>query len=190
LVRIIEAAQAADADSSTGFVADARINETATAQDDISSIFIIPTEVFETSLALDTVAANTAFPVQLSDAASAAGTLASTVRFETAMAESATARDLPTVVSTTFATAVFETLQALDTLLGRELWEPIDDTQSPDWTDILVATTIDDIAVFGGANFGTLAFAGDLTQRYNPNPDTWVQIDDTQDTVWTDIVAV
>jgi len=47
-----------------------------------------------------------------------------------------------------------------------------------------------DFAVFGGANFGVLPYAGNPQQRYDPNPVFWNAVDDTQDTVWTDIVAV
>jgi hypothetical protein len=190
LARIFELVQAADADSSTEFVADARINETSTAQDDISSIFIIPTSVAETITAQDTPAANTLFPASFSDAAYPSEVVISNPRFETQIDENVSAVDAAPRTNATFRVAVLESLLALDTLLGRELWEPIDDTQIPDWTDVLIATTINDVAVFGSANFGSLSFAGNLTQSYNPNPVTWVQIDDTQDTVWTDIVAV
>jgi hypothetical protein len=90
----------------------------------------------------------------------------------------------------TFSVAVSESVFGLDALLGRELWEDIDDTQAADWTDILVPTTIDSIAVFGDANFGGLSFAGNAEQRYNPNPVIWDEVNDTQDPGWTDIVAV
>ena len=125
--------------------------------------------VSESAVAQDTLNTNDVFPAQLSEAAALADSARSNVNFQASLSESAI---------------------GLDALLSRELWEQIDDTQVADWTDILNPTTIEDIAVFGGANFGVLSFAGDLQQRYDPNPVVWNEIDDTQGTTWTDIVAV
>jgi hypothetical protein len=127
--------------------------------------------------------------VALSESAIAVDTTSSSVAFQALLSESATALDTAQTLAI-FNAAVSESAFGLDALLGRELWEPIDDTQGSIWTDVLVPTTIEDIAVFGGANFGVLSFAGNLTQRYDPNPVFWNEIDDTQDTIWTDIEAV
>ena len=70
------------------------------------------------------------------------------------------------------------------------MWNDIDDTQVPGWTDILRPTTITSISVFGDANFGVLTFAGDDVTRYDPAGTTWIPIDDTQVPGWTVIEAV
>jgi hypothetical protein len=86
--------------------------------------------------------------------------------------------------------SVAENVQAADVLVGSFLWNDIDDTLIPGWTDILRPTTIEDIAVFGDANFGVIPFAGDVVTRYDPAGTTWSQIDDTQTPDWTVIDAV
>jgi hypothetical protein len=137
-------------------------------------------------------AGGNAFFVSVSESAVAQDTVAAAANFAVgaSISESATGAALDFVAAQTFAVSVSESASGLDALLSRELWEQIDDTQVADWTDILNPTTIEDIAVFGGANFGVVSFAGDLQQRYDPNPVVWNEIDDTQGTTWTDIVAV
>lgn len=144
-------------------------DETAVAADTASSLYFVNADLSDSAVLSDASSANVTFRGALSDAATA---------FETFSARAV------------FPVAVFESLLVLDNLVGRELWEQIDDTQTAGWTDILVPRTIEAIAVFGDSNFGVLSYAGNITQRYNPNPTIWDDIDDTADTVWTDIEAV
>jgi hypothetical protein len=189
-VNVFEATVAQDDAPVAGAVLTPSIAETAAARDEPSSIFIILAELIESVTAQDTLNTNTVFPAQLSEAAALADSARSNVNFQASLSESATGTALDFVAAQTFAVSVSESAFGLDALLSRELWEQIDDTQVADWTDILNPTTIEDIAVFGGANFGVVSFAGDLQQRYDPNPVVWNEIDDTQGTTWTDIVAV
>lgn len=165
------------------------ISEAATSSDVFGTNFSVAASISETAVAIDTMTSSVVFPVQFSDAAVAQDQSRSAVNFLASLSESSIAQD-SSYTYQAFLAAVSENAVGLDLLLGRELWEQIDDTQLAGWTDILVPTTIEDIAVFGGANFGVLSFAGNSTQRYDPNPVFWKQVDDTQDTVWTDIVAV
>jgi hypothetical protein len=185
---VVETAFAADSVLAVANFAP-RITESAQAADQTSSRFSIFSSVSDTAVATDSQSSLYFVGASFSDAAVAADAQSSFAAFLASLTETAVAADAIRT-SAAFPVAVFESLLALDTLLGRELWEQIDDTQTPDWTDILVPTTIEDIAVFGGSNFGVTSFAGNVTQRYEPNSVFWVQIDDTQDTVWTDIVAV
>jgi hypothetical protein len=187
--RVSEAAQAQDFDAVVGVVFTPFVAESAVGQDTTSSIFIIPADLTESAAAQDTPSANAAFPTQLSEAAALADTARSNPNFQASVAETVLALDAIRTAQT-FAVSISESAFGLDTLLGRELWEDIDDTQVAGWTDILVPTTIDSIAVFGDANFGALSFAGNAAQRYDPNPVIWNEVDDTQDPGWTDIVAV
>ena len=151
--------------------------------------FSVFSNVAEAVVAQDVNSASVVFPVSLAEAATASEALSARVDFLASVADTVTALD-GFRANAVFPVAVFENLLVLDSLLGRELWEQIDDTQTADWTDVLRPTTIEDISVFGGANFGVLAFAGELRQAYNPNPVVWTQVDDSSDTTWTDIVAV
>lgn len=188
-VQFSDSATAADT-TAARFSIFSAVSEAATGSDTASSSFTVGASISEIATATDTLDTNTVFPAQLSESAAALAQFVSNVNFQVSLSESATAQAIDFVAAQTFAVSISEGVFALDSLLSRELWELIDDTQSAGWTDILVPTTIDDIAVFGGANFGVLTYAGNLQQRYDPNPVVWNEVDDTQDTVWTDIVAV
>lgn len=166
------------------------IAESVQAADLTASQFSVLSSLSDGATAADAPTANVVFPVSVADTATAeAAAPAAATTFLASVADTATVLAEPRC-NVGFSAVVLESLLALDILLGRELWEQIDDTQLTDWTDILVPTTIEDISVFGGANFGVTAFAGNSIQSYDPNPVFWTEIDNAQDTVWTDIVAV
>jgi len=67
-------------------------------------------------------------------------------------------------------------------------WTSINNAQLPDWTDVLLPVTIEQTAVFGGSNFGSVAFASSITAVYSVTATTvWNNINDTQTPGWTPI---
>jgi hypothetical protein len=70
----------------------------------------------------------------------------------------------------------------------RLLWEPIDDDQSPGWTDVIPTVTINDVATFGGMVFGDVSIAGQFNETWAPDKSQWTQINDTQTPTWTEVV--
>jgi hypothetical protein len=189
LARILEDVQAVDAAPIAGVDVNAQTDEVVVAQDDVLTSFSIFADLSAAAAASGISSADVTFAVSVEDAAATTTTSSARADFVAAAVEVVVAVGVLRS-NARFPVSVFESAFGLDTLLGRELWEGIDDTQLADWTDILVPTTIEDIAVFGGGNFGVLPYAGNLTQRYDPNPVFWNEIDDTQDPDWTDIVAV
>ena len=65
----------------------------------------------------------------------------------------------------------------------------IDNSQFPNWHDVLSPVTVDLSATFGGQNFGVTAFAGGFVQAYNPNAITWGDIDLSQNPGWVGVVT-
>jgi len=69
-------------------------------------------------------------------------------------------------------------------------WTQINDNQTPGWTDILRPAQVQSIAVYGGANFGVISFAGEITLTVPPAADLWNNVDDNQTPGWTPIDTV
>jgi hypothetical protein len=84
---------------------------------------------------------------------------------------------------------VSEGALAFDTTLFRYLWEPINDDQSPNWTDVLPSITISEVGTFAGGTFGGFPFAGTYNQTFSPYVTAWVEINNDQTPVWTPIDA-
>jgi hypothetical protein len=187
--RISETATATDAIASVSTVL-ALVAETTTAADATACIFVFPAAVNETVTATDTAVASLTVPARVSEASTASETFAAKATFSVRVSEQTTAVLNSVVATTTVLASVLESVRAVDEVLGSFLWNDIDDTQIPGWTDILRVATIDEIAVFGGANFGVLAFAGDSVTTYLPAKTAWLEIDDTQIPGWTDILRV
>jgi len=81
-----------------------------------------------------------------------------------------------------------ENITATDAILGRLLWELIDDDQTPNWTSIPATVTISDVATFGGMVFGDVSIAGQFNETWAPDSSQWTEIDDTQTPNWTEVV--
>ena len=64
-------------------------------------------------------------------------------------------------------------------------WNNIDNAQLPGWVDILRPVTIEETAVFGGSNFGSVAFASSITTSYNPASTAWLPATNGQTPNWT-----
>ena len=165
------------------------LSEAATGADTTAG-FTAVASLSESAAVSGAPAAVAIFSAPFSDGATTSDTLLSLSNFTARAAESASVGASELAANQTFTVSISESAFGLDALLGLYLWEPIDDTQTAGWTDILRPTIIEDISGFGGANFGVLAFAGNLRQAYNPNPVIWSDVDDSSDTTWTDIVAV
>jgi hypothetical protein len=67
-------------------------------------------------------------------------------------------------------------------------WNTINNAQLPGWVDVLrpVAVTIEETAVFGGSNFGSVAFASSITTSsgYDPASTAWLQANNGQTPNW------
>jgi hypothetical protein len=164
---------------------------TASSADETVCTFAFLANVDETTDAADTLNTQLIYPNSVSEAAIL---VESPVSASANFAVSVVAHSLSTVSSfiatSNFACTVVETGASQDIFFGRFLWNDIDDTQIPGWTDILQPKIIEDIAVFGGSNFGVLAYTAELRQNYNPNPATWNPVQDQQVPNWTDIPTV
>ena len=166
-------------------------SETATAADAAECIFVFPCFVDETVTAQDTITTQTVFPAAIAVAAAALDAAPSTaVTFPVSVSENLAATVSAATTSVVFQALIAEGMTAADALSAAFLWNDIDDTQIPGWTDILRPTTIDTVATFGSQNFAAHSFAGGRVQEYNPNPAVWNEIDDSQDPGWTVIDAV
>ena len=189
-VSVQETASSAFTTASTPTYA-ANVLLTASSADETVCTFAFLADVNETTDAADTLNTQLTYPNMVSEAAIL---VESPVSASVNFAVSVVAQSLSTassfIATSNFACTVVETGTSQDIFFGRFLWNDIDDTQIPGWTDILQPQIIDDIAVFGGANFGVLAYTAELKQNYNPNPATWNPIDDTQSPNWTDIPTV
>lgn len=188
-VQFSDSATAADAVASQ-FSIFSSVSEAAQGADTTSASFLAGASVSEIATVSGVPAAIAAFLALNSETVTASDSIFSVPNYAIQVAEGAQAFAFDAAVEINVLANVAESVSALDTPSSRELWELIDDTQNSVWVDILVPITVQDIAVFGGGNFGTLAFAGNLNEAFNPNPAVWNEIDDTQNTTWTDIVAV
>lgn len=65
-------------------------------------------------------------------------------------------------------------------------WSSINNAQLPGWTAVLLPVTVEETAVFGGSNFGSVAFASSITAVYAVAATTvWSDVDDTYSPGWT-----
>jgi hypothetical protein len=103
------------------------------------------------------------------------------------VSESVTATDTVTTAATVLA-SVQESVTAADAFVRRLLWEPINDDQSPGWSNVIPTSTINDVATFGGMVFGDVSLAGQFNETWAPDTAQWTQINDTQTPTWTEVV--
>jgi hypothetical protein len=80
-----------------------------------------------------------------------------------------------------------ESVTAADVFYARFLWELIDDSQTPQWSDVLKAETLDSVATFGGMGFAEIAYASALKVSWNPAPTAWSNITTSQSAGWTNV---
>lgn len=168
----------------------ANVNLTTSSADETVCTFAFLSFINETTDAVDTINTQLLYPVSVSEAAVLTESpVSASVNFVVSFSAHAQAA-AAFVVSSNFACTVIETGTAQDIFFGRFLWNDIDDTQVPVWTDILRPRIIEDIDVFGGSNFGVASYTASIRQSYNPNPVIWNPIDDQQNPNWTDVPTV
>ena len=164
------------------------IAETATASEAITANFAYNGTISETASASDTITTIVSYYASLDESATGSDSNAAKVNFAVSVAEGVTASDADSAAAA-FIVAILESVTASDQIDGRYLWEPINDDDTPDWTDILVATTIVDIGGFGGSPFASAPFAGAETTAISPVVGVWTQVNDDNTTTWTEIVT-
>lgn len=186
---ISDTTTASDATSSTPTYS-ANTSDTGTASDETAASFAFPSFINESTTATATLASNAVFPASVSAAATLTESAPDAHPNFAVSVSAAAISSAFTAVGVNFTSQIAESSAATVSFIGQPLWEQINDDQVPVWTDILQPQIISDVDVFGGSNFGVLAYTAALTQNYNPNPVVWNPIDDTQEAEWTDIVAV
>jgi hypothetical protein len=184
---VLESASATDtADTASSF--STNISESASTFDNTSALSAFVTNISESASTLDTTSALSAFVTSILENVDTLDTPSSIGVFHISVAEAVNATDADSAAAT-FISSLVESASVTDAAARRFLWELIDDTQTPGWTDILVATTITDIGTFGGMAFAASPFAGSETTTINPNINTWTQINDNTTANWTEIVT-
>lgn len=150
-----------------------------------ADVFAVAASTFNTSF-LDTAAGTDAVSVS--------------VTFGAAFSDTATGTDAPAVAASTFNASILDAAQALDTptaggtfnvsfsdagaitdlVAGGYLWNPIDDSQTPNWQNVLTASPTTWAEVNDTQSPGWV--------QINDAPSsTWVDIDDTQSPGWGEI---
>jgi len=118
----------------------AAFSDTATGADAVSTIATLGVEFSDVATGSDAVSAAATLNVSFSDTASgldAPAVAAST--FNASFSASAIGQDTPAVVGSTFNVSLSETGAITDVVVGGYLWNPIDDTQSANWQNVVTA---------------------------------------------------
>jgi hypothetical protein len=118
----------------------AAFSDTATGADAVSTIATLGVEFSDAATGADAVSAAATLNVFFSDTASgldAPAVAAST--FNASFSASAIGQDTPAVVGSTFNVSLSETGAITDVVVGGYLWNPIDDTQSANWQNVITA---------------------------------------------------
>ena len=173
-----ESAAGQDAATSTS-VFTALAQDTATGSDQAVSSSFFGSVVLEAASLADTAAALITFLANTAETATALDAALARINFLVTAAESVAALDAAQT-NTVFRATVSETVFALDATSFRYLWEPINDDQSPGWTDVLPSITIAEVATFAGGTFGGFPFAGTYSRTFSPYITVWVEINNDQ----------
>ncbi len=118
----------------------AAFSDTATGADAVSTIATLGVEFSDAATGADAVSAAATLNVFFSDTASgldAPAVAAST--FNASFSASAIGQDTPAVAGSTFSVSLSETGAITDVVVGGYLWNPIDDTQSANWQNVITA---------------------------------------------------
>jgi hypothetical protein len=118
----------------------AAFSDTATGADAVSTIATLGVEFSDAATGADAVSAVATLNVFFSDTASgldAPAVAAST--FNASFSASAIGQDTPAVAGSTFNVSLSETGAITDVVVGGYLWNPIDDTQSANWQNVITA---------------------------------------------------
>ena len=172
-----DSATGSDAVSSS-FAFSVAFSDSATGSDSVSANGSFGISVSETATGADAISASGLFGVFFSDTATGADSISATGSFGVFFSDTATGADAFAVAGSTFSASFSDTAQALDTptadgtfnvsfsdagaitdlVAGNYLWTPIDDSQTPNWQNVVTAPST-----------------------------TWVEINDTQSPGWVEI---
>jgi hypothetical protein len=153
-------------------------SDTATGADAISGALSTSASFSDTATGADAISAGASFGAFFSDTATGADAVSVSVTFGAAFSDSVMGADTPAVAASTFNASILDAAQALDTptaggtfnvsfsdagaitdlVAGSYLWNPIDDSQTPNWQNVVTAPST-----------------------------TWVEINDTQSPGWVEI---
>jgi len=153
-------------------------SDTATGTDAISGALSTSASFSDTATGADAISARASFGAFFSDTATGADSISATGSFGVSFSDTATGADTPAVAASTFNASILDAAQALDTptaggtfnvsfsdagaitdlVAGSYLWNPIDDSQTPNWQNVVTAPST-----------------------------TWVEINDTQSPGWVEI---
>ena len=157
----------------------AALSETVQAQDVPAALMVFPVSFSDTATGSDALAAKMVFATAVAELATGADATSALVVFVSSVNEtaqgldapavaastfnasfsaSAIGQDTPAVAGSTFIVSLSETGTITDVVVGGYLWNPIDDTQSANWQNVVTAQS--------------------------PG---WVQINDAQSPGWTEI---
>ena len=141
---------------------DAAFSDTATGADALTTIATLGVAFSDTASGADALSVSTAFNVSLSETASGADELSATATLNVDFSDTATGLDAFAVAASTFNVSLSETATGLDEVspagstfnvslsdagtitdlvAGNYLWNPIDDTQSANWQNVVTAQT-------------------------------------------------
>jgi hypothetical protein len=155
------------------------IFESATGSDALSAASIFPVAFSDTATGSDALSAQMVFATAVSELATGADALSALVIFVSSVSETALVLDTPSVAASIFNVSLSELASGLDAVdaagsifnvslsetgaitdvvVGGYLWNPVDDTQSANWQNVVTAQS--------------------------PG---WVQINDAQSPGWTEI---
>jgi hypothetical protein len=172
-----DSATGSDAVSSS-FAFSVAFSDSATGSDSVSATGSFGVSVSETATGADAISASGSFGVFFSDTATGADSISATGSFAVSFSDTATGTDAFVVAGSIFGASFSDTAQALDTptaggtfnvsfsdagaitdlVAGNYLWTPIDDSQTPNWQNVVTAPST-----------------------------TWVEINDTQSPGWVEI---
>jgi fibronectin-binding autotransporter adhesin len=174
-VRPLDATQGANTGSPS-------LSESAQASDAQAAQFTAVTAVAETSTAQETATATQLFVTLVAEAASPADTtsVAPSVFSAVALAAAQAAESFSPAGSIYNAVLPIQGAGITDSLVGAYLWNLIDDTQVPDWGNVVNSQTpawasVDDTQSVSWQNVTTTQTPG------------WTDVDDTQTPGWTPI---
>jgi hypothetical protein len=165
-------------DVSSSFAFSVAFSDSATGSDSVSATGSFGVSVSETATGADAISAMASFGAFFSDTATGADAVSVSVTFGAAFSDSVMGADTPAVAASTFNASILDAAQALDTptaggtfnvsfsdagaitdlVAGSYLWNPIDDSQTPNWQNVVTAPST-----------------------------TWVEINDTQSPGWVEI---
>ena len=200
VTNITETASGLDAPSVAASIFNATLSETASGLDVISSNPIFGASIAESASGVDSIFSSATFVSNIAETASGVDSISVAQGFAVLIDENASGLDAFTVAASIFNAAftdsasgidalqpnftyfitVPEGVSALDQIIGGYLWNPVDDTQNPNWGNVSNTqaagwAAVDDTQTINWQNVN------------NTNAPGWASVDGTQSPSWTDV---